>query len=367
MVIAPAAALLALTAAAGLDAPLGVRTPGTFRELFLDVTSADARAPGAAGWEARWLLANDWSTPTTLVRDGRRVELRNDEQADALSFTLRLPWGSGEGGAGPRPLRARISTALEARATAHWGGYTDGVVEAWHHFGHYTNFERERFARDEVHIALRELGVRTLVARDAAGIAPGDVTLRNQVLLADGGTSAAGAASRWGVSARLDVKLPVGSLARAGGSGGADAAVALLGTAELASWLTGHALAGASAWSRLPDGFPLQPRRWHATFEASLASHFGGYAIMVEDRLLSPVFEGGWRYDASDGYELPSSATYASLRWHNQITVGVRRGPFTMWFSEDFTPGARGGPTARWFYDSNAPDVVLGLALVGAL
>ena len=97
-VIAPAAALLALATTAGLDAPLGVRTPGTFRELFLDVTSADARAPRAAEWDARWLLANDWSTPTTLVRAGRRVQLRSDEQADALSLTVRLPWWSAEEG-----------------------------------------------------------------------------------------------------------------------------------------------------------------------------------------------------------------------------------------------------------------------------
>ena len=47
----------------------------------------------------------------------------------------------------------------------------------------------------------------------------------------------------------------------------------------------------------------------------------------------------------------------------NQITVGLRRGPFSMWFSEDFTPGAWGGPTATWFYDSNAPDVVFGVSV----
>jgi hypothetical protein len=97
-----------------------------------------------------------------------------------------------------------------------------------------------------------------------------------------------------------------------------------------------------------------------------LAAHFRGYSVVLEDRLVSPAFEGGWSY-APSPYQLPSSATFAAIRWHNQITGGVRRGAFTLWFSEDFTPGARGGPTARWFYDSNAPDVVFGLAFGGAL
>ncbi len=359
------AVLLAFAAAASSDAPLGVGTPGTFRSLFLDVTGADARAPGPPTWETRWYLANDWSTPTTLVRGGRRVEVRNDEQGDALSLALRFPWAHGAADAsdGSRPLLARISTAVEWRALAHWGGYSDTVVEAWHRFGHYTNFERQRFPRGEVHVALREPGGQTLVEVDRATFALGDLTLRNQVLLAEGGDSRTGAASRYGLSARLDVKLPVGSLDRLGGSGGADAAVGLVGTAEIQPWLTGHALVAASAWSRLQDGFALQPRRWHGTAEVSLAARLGSYAILLEDRLVTPMFEGGWTLDAASAYQRPSTAEFALLRWHNQITLGMRRGPFSMWLSEDFTPGAWGGPSATWFYDSNAPDIVFGLAV----
>jgi hypothetical protein len=364
-VTAALAVLLALsTAATTTDAPLGVGTPGTFRSLFLDVTGADARGPGQAGWEARWYVANDWSTPTALVRGGRRVEVRDDEQADALTLSARFPWArAAADGAEERPFLARVSTSVEWRALAHWGGYSDTVVEAWHRFGHYTNFERQRFPRGEVHVAMREPGGRALVEVDGATFTPGDVTLRNQVLLAEGGVSRTGAGSRYGLSARLDLKLPVGSLDRLGGSGGADAAVGLLGTAELTSWLTGHALLAASAWSPLPAEFALQPRRWHGTAELSLAARLGSFGVVLEDRLVTPMFEGGWALDASSPYQRPSTAEFSLLRFHNQITVGLRRGPVTMWFSEDFTPGAWGGPSATWFYDSNAPDIVFGLSV----
>jgi hypothetical protein len=51
----------------------------------------------------------------------------------------------------------------------------------------------------------------------------------------------------------------------------------------------------------------------------------------------------------------------ALFRPHNQLSVGVRRGPFTLWVSEDVTPGG-GDPANRLYYLSNAPDIVLGLA-----
>jgi hypothetical protein len=148
--------------------------------------------------------------------------------------------------------------------------------------------------------------------------------------------------------------------------GGADAGAALLATAELLPWLTAHALAAASAWSRLADDFPLQPRRWHATGELSLAAHWGAFAVVVEDRALSPAFEGGWTAAGAPD-DVISGGAFATLRWHNQITVAARRGPLTVWFSEDFTPGDPGGTGERWFYDSNAPDVVLGVAFRTAL
>jgi len=362
-----AAALVALAAAApALDAPLGVRTQGTFRELFLDVTGADARRPAAGELDVRWTVANDWSTPTLLARGNERVVVRTDEQADVLTVALRLPWER-FAGAG-HPLLARMSTAVEARLLAHWGGWTDGLVEAWHHLAHYENFDRELYPRNAVHVWLRDAEGRTVVALDGAAVAPGDVTLRQQVLLAEGGASQAGGPSRWGVSARLDLKLPVGVPGRLGGSGGVDAGAALLATAELTPWLTAHGLAAASVWSDLPGGFPLQPRPWHGTFEASLAAHAGAWALIVEDRLLTPAFGGGWAYAASNGTGEISSAAFATLRPHNQITVGLRRGAFTTWFCEDFTPGDPGvGGGARWFYDSNAPDIVFGLSWRGEL
>ncbi len=51
--VLPLAAALALAALATPDAPLGLRTPGTFRELFLDATSEDARPRHVAREAAR--------------------------------------------------------------------------------------------------------------------------------------------------------------------------------------------------------------------------------------------------------------------------------------------------------------------------
>jgi hypothetical protein len=361
VVTAALAAILSLAAAAAADAPLGVDTPGTMRQLFLDVTSADARAPGALRLDVRWSLVNDWSTPTALVRGRQRVDVRDDEQADVVAARAVVPWSS-VGPVADWALAPRLATTIEWRALAHWGGYSDGLVEAWHRFGHYTNFQRDLFPRGQVHLQLAQRGGATLAQIDGTTFAAGDLALRNQLLLASGGASLAGAASRWGVSARLDLKVPLGALDRLAGSGGPDVGVGLLGTAELSSWLTGHALVALSAWSRLPDAFALQPRRWHETAELSLAAHWGSYALVVEDRLVSPAFEGGWSLDLDAGFERPSTAEFALLRWHNQITVGMRRGPLSIWFSEDFTPGAWGGPTATWFYDSNAPDIVFGVS-----
>jgi len=47
----------------------------------------------------------------------------------------------------------------------------------------------------------------------------------------------------------------------------------------------------------------------------------------------------------------------------NQITGGVRYGPVTFWFQEDFTLGRIPGLGRTWFHDSNAPDVAFGLTL----
>jgi hypothetical protein len=356
------AALLWLSAAASAipsSAPLGVRTQGTLRELFLDMPLADARTGGALEMELRWSMANDWSAPTLLERGGRQVQLRTDEQADALGISLRLPWGRLLAGAGP--WAAHLWTAVETRLTLHWGGWSDRPIDAWHGVA-FTSFGRGGFPRDAVGLFLGEPGRAARADLHSACLALGDVVVRTQLLLAEGGEPSGGRGARRGLAARLDLKLPTGRLDRLGGSGGFDAGVGLLGTAELLPWLTGHALMALSVWSGLPD-LPLQPRRWHGTFEISLAVTAGQWVFLLEDRLLTPAFEPGWHFvepQGSDG--LQASAAFATLRPHNQVTVGVRHGAFTFWLSEDFTPGPNFSGGAGWFYDSNAPDVTLGLA-----
>jgi len=345
--------------AAGAVEPLGLRTPGTLRELFLDVTGADARALPALRLDVRWTIANDWGMPTVLFRGDRTVLQQLDEQADALTASLRMPWA--------RLLRApwagRVCTALEARLTLHWGGWTDRPIEVWHDLTGAFNFNRGFYQRNEVHVLFGD--VRGAVAFDlnSGRLAFGDLVARTQVLLAEGGVSAAAGPPRpsWGLSLRFDLKAPTGLLSRAGGSGGWDAGAALLGTAELAPWLTGHALIAASAFSSFSTAVSAQPRTWHGTIEVSLAATAGAWTFFLEDRLASPLLEGGWQREEAGGNDgLLASAYFGSFRWHNQLTLGLRRGPFSFWISEDFTPGPNPRATLRWLYNTNAPDLVFG-------
>jgi hypothetical protein len=347
--VLPLAAALAIAALAAPDAPLGVRTPGTFRELFLDATSEDARPPRAPELELRWTAANDWSVPTSLVRNGTTVVVRADEEEQGIRLAMRAPLG-------------RVVAGAEVRLLAHGGGFLDGPIEAWHRATGFTNFERERWPRDGIHVRLGSPGAAPIVAVDGPRTGMGDVVLRAGTVLAEGGASFRSGA-RWAVSARADVKLPTGSLDRLGGSGAPDGGVALLATAELTPWLTAHALAAGAAWSPLPARSALQPRTWHGTAELSLVALAGGFAFALEDRVVTPAFSGGWQTVAATHREVIAGAGFALLRTHNQITVGVRRGPATVFVSEDFTPGRPGHGTGGWFYSSNEPDLAGGVTL----
>ena len=62
------ALLLASTAAlAQSRAPLGARTQGPLRELFLDVTGADARSLAAPELDLRYTVANTWNEQMVLT------------------------------------------------------------------------------------------------------------------------------------------------------------------------------------------------------------------------------------------------------------------------------------------------------------
>ncbi|HQR30750.1 MAG TPA: hypothetical protein PLL32_10090 [Anaeromyxobacteraceae bacterium] len=360
---------MALAAGAGARAapsqdPLEVRIPGTLRELFLDVVPWDARSVPALRIDAGWTVANDWSTPTTLTRDGQAVEVRLDEQADSITAAVRVPWGVVLGSP-PDAFLRRLATAVELRATVHWGGWTDGPIDAWHRLFSYNDFARPSLPSNAVHLGLhRPLGTEP-VRIDAATFAFGDVVLRNQLLLWEGGEPLdPGGPARGGVSLRLDLKIPTGLLARMGGSGGWDVGLGVLGTWQATSWLTGHAIVSGSAWSGMPGGLPLQPRTWQASAGLALVVMLGEVSLHLEDRWASAPFQYGWTFvEVNPEWNLQSSASNAVTLSQNQIAGGVRWGPLTFWFAEDFTIGSVPGLGPRWFYDSNAPDVAFGLTL----
>ena len=152
--------LLALSARAqALDrthGPLGVRTQGTLRELFLDLVLFDGRALTAPALDVRWTIANTWNAPMLANRGADQAIQFLDEQADALTLRARAPWSTllGEGPrdlpGSARPLFARLSTALEWRLTLHWGGWTDRPIEAWHALTGAFNYQRDHWPRDQL-------------------------------------------------------------------------------------------------------------------------------------------------------------------------------------------------------------------------
>jgi hypothetical protein len=349
-------------------APLGLRTQGTLRELFLDVTGADARPATALLFDLRWTMANDWNMPTVLQRGTTSLLQEVDEQADSLSLAARIPWalylGPGPTILGGRPLWERLSTTFELRATLHWGGWSDTAIERWHDVSGAFNFQRAVFPRNKVDLHLDgAFDVRS------PRLAFGDLVIRNQLTLFEGGISAGALTPEgelrpaWAVALRFDLKAPTGLLSRLGGSGGWDAALALAGTAEVTHWLTLHGLAGASAFSGWSSDVALQPKPWHATAEVSAVVALADWAFFVEDRVTSPLLQPGWsRQEAmgNDGYLASSYA--ADFRVQNQLSFGLRRGGLSVWLSEDFTPGPNPRSNLKWLYNSNAPDVVLGVS-----
>ena len=112
-----------------------------------------------------------------------------------------------------------------------------------------------------------------------------------------------------------------------------------------------------------PYELALRPKPWHATAELSLVAAYQGWAFLLEDRVVSPLLMPGWErveFGGNDG--LLASTLFGSFRAHNQVSWGLRRGALSVWFSEDFTPGGNPRSNLKWLYNSNAPDVVLGVA-----
>jgi hypothetical protein len=348
----PAAAVDPAAARPRADRPLGVDTPGVLRQLILDLPLEDARPAGRA-LDVRWVVANDWSTPTTLTRGGRTVLVQLDEQADRLSLALRLPWSDL---AGDGPVTRRLATTLEWRVTRRSGGFTDGAIEWWHQAIGSEPFERGSHPRDAVALHLGEPGGATVADLTGPVLSVGDLAARTALFLAGGD----GAAGPWALALRLDVKLPLGRPAELGGSGGADAGLGLATSVALLPWLTLHAQGAARRVSPLAGGLPLRLRPWQLGADASLVAWRGAWALLLEDRWSSALFERGWTV-AGPGEQ--GDALMAVTRTQNQVTVGLRWRAATAWISEDWTPGSRPEVGWRWFYDTGAPDLAAGVSL----
>jgi hypothetical protein len=279
-----------------------------------------------------------------------------DAQTETLQLSVAIPWRRFSTSA----LAERLSTTFEARAITIWGGWSDGGIEAWHRLVNTTNFARHLWPRDRVAVRLAEVVGPRLV--DAHSARPPSETWCSERAPTRRGEPGE-APSRWTLALRLDVKLPVGSPERLGGSGGVDGGVGAAATFLATRWLTAHALASVRAVSDLPRKIALQPRRFQAGLDLSLVARLGAIAVLLDARVSSPLFEDGWRLPASE--DAPAAAGwYALFRPHNQVSVGLRWRELTAFFCEDFTPGGRLAMDdgADWFYDSNAPDVVLGMA-----
>ncbi len=346
------------------DGPLGLRTAGIFRELFLDMPAVDARGPDGARLDVRWWFANDWSVPTRLARGDRVVWVQHDAQSDVLQLSYTLPWSRLDSA----PWLDRWWTTAELRVLTRWGGWSDGMIEEWHDVIGSWNFRREFHPRNGVNLTLAEEGGRTLADLHHPRTTLSDLALRTTGRLLTGETRDDGTLP-WAIAIRADVELPTGRIGTLSGSGGLDAGLGLAATVAPARWFTLHGQSALRLVSPLPHGFPLRPSGLQWGLDLSIVVRLGSWvALLAEDRLSSPLFRGSWSLPAAQR-EPESTAYYALFRPYNQISGGLRIGAVTAFFSEDFTLGRRlaADPGPGWFYNSNAPDFVFGLSWVRGL
>jgi hypothetical protein len=367
-VLVLAASLVASGARADSPArgPLGLRIQGPLREMFLDPILFDARPLEGTRpvLDVRWGMANSWNLPMQVFQTSGTsatiVDQFLDEQADTITASLRAPWslffGSGPRLPGsPRGLFERLSTQLEYRTTLHWGGWSDRPIEGWHSLIGAFNYERNLYPRDQLHLLVRDSNGVTLFDFTGPGLAAGDAVLRTQLVLLEWADGA--------LSARLDLKAPLGRTDAAGSSGRVDGALTLAASARVLPWLTLHGQLAAAVYGGFDSGIALQPNRWQAFGDLSAQLHFGPVDAFLEDRCASALLAGEWLrlpFLGDDGYL--SSGVYADFRPHNQISFGVRWRELSLWLSEDFTPGSNPHSLLQILYVSNAPDVALGLS-----
>src|SRR3954465_6530526 len=87
-----ASALFALGPILAPARPLGLRTQGPLRELFLDMTAADARPIDRPDLDIRYSMANTWNDTMVLLHGRASAVLGLDEEADSLALRVRAPW-----------------------------------------------------------------------------------------------------------------------------------------------------------------------------------------------------------------------------------------------------------------------------------
>src|SRR2546428_13250151 len=204
------------------------------------MTGADARPTDRPEIDIRWTMANTWNEPMTLQRGSDSAEQELDEQADALTLLLKAPW----------PGFTNVWTSIEWKVTEHWGGWSDTPIEAWHWLVGAFNYQRSMYPRNKVVLVYRDVGGEGVNGHSAT-LAPRELTARTQVSLLDAAVA---------VAARLDLKLPVGSLSRAGGAGGVDVRAGLAATWPNSPLATLHALAAVSRFSNLSAPTSPQPK-----------------------------------------------------------------------------------------------------------
>src|SRR5260221_6553256 len=91
--------------------PLGLRTQGPLRELFLDMTGADARPIDRSEFDIRYTMANTWNEFMSLQQPNSSnwANQELDEQADSISLRLKVPW----------PFAPHVWTAVKGKLTDH--------------------------------------------------------------------------------------------------------------------------------------------------------------------------------------------------------------------------------------------------------
>jgi len=312
----------------------------TLRELFLEVTGADARSLPSPELDVRYTIANTGTSrwPSWLDRTRRRRSWTSRRTPLRCGGACRV--------ACARPGFARFSTAVEGRLTMHWAGHRPShrslaLVQR------RLQLPARRLSAQPAPSPLRRRRRPGLRARRGLAFAVGDLVLRNQVTLAE--------APGWGVAARLDLKLPVGSLGRAADPAGSMPAPACSGR-----------------WSRRAADLARAPRAervlgaglhlFAAAEDLALHRRAVHRGVLGRDHLPGRGPRAPRRSSRPAGPAWPRTATTAcsprapsrTSACTNQVSFALRRGRLPSG-SARTSPRANPHSSLKWAWSSNAP------------